>query len=391
MNLSAIRVLDLTRLLPGPYATQLLADLGADVVKVEDTDRGDYAREIDPWPETGVGTVFEAVNRGKRSVAVDLKSDAGREAFYDLVETADVVFEGFRPGVVDRLDVDFDTLTAYNEDLVYCSLSGFGQDSPLSDRPGHDLNYAALSGVLDLNRPDDEVPPQLPGIPLVDMASGLFAAFGILGALVDRAFGEGGGEYLDVAMADVMTSFAQYHVGDAVRDEAPRPGEARVGGKYPCYSVYETADGRYVTLAALEPPFWEAFCEAIDREDLLDAHLSDDIAVRAELRAELETVFASVTREEWEQRLGGTDAATMGVYTLPETLAHDHTAARGLVVEFEDWPARLGFPAKTRSDLQIEGAIPGHGEHTEDVLREVGYADAELAALLDDGVIRTGG
>jgi alpha-methylacyl-CoA racemase len=333
--------------------------------------------------------VFEAVNRGKRSVAIDLKSDAGRRAFYELVETADVVFEGFRPGVVDRLGVGFDTLTAYNEDLVYCSLSGFGQDSPLSDRPGHDLNYAALSGFLDLNRPDDGSPPQPPGMPLVDMASGLFAAFGILGALVDRTFGEGGGEYIDVAMADVMTSFAQYHVGDTVRGETPRPGESRIDGKFPCYSVYETADGRYVTLAALEPPFWEAFCEGIDREDLLDAHLSEDPAVRTELRTELETIFASATREEWERRLGGTDAATMGVYTLSETINHEHTAARDLLVEVEDWPARLGFPAKTRGDLHVEGTIPGHGEHTRTLLREVGYDDAELAALADDGVIRT--
>ena len=391
MNLSAIRILDLTRLLPGPFATQLLADLGADVVKVEDTGRGDYAREIDPLPKTGVGAVFEATNRGKRSVAMDLKSHEGRRAFYNLVETADVVFEGFRPGVVDRLGVDYGTLTEYNEDLVYCSLSGFGQDSPLADRPGHDLNYAALSGFLDLNRPNEESPPQPTGFPLVDMASGLFAAFSILGALVDQAFGEGGGECLDIAMVDVMTGFAQYHVSDTLRGDKPGPGESRISGKFPCYNVYEAANGRYITLAALEPPFWGAFCRAIDREDLLDAHLSDDPAVRAELRAELNAVFASATREEWERRLADTDAAMMGVYTLSETLAHEHTAARNLLVEFDDWPNRLGFPAKTRSDLHLDGSIPGHGEHTVALLREVGYAESEVASLADAGAIHTPG
>ncbi|MCY4729949.1 CoA transferase [Natronomonas gomsonensis] len=389
MNLSTLRVLDLTRLLPGPFATQLIADLGADVVKVEDTDRGDYAREIDPQSKTGVGTVFEAVNRGKRSVAIDLKSDEGRQAFYDLVETADVVIEGFRPGVVDRLGVDYDTLTEYNEDLVYCSLSGFGQDSPLANRPGHDLNYAALSGFLDLDRADTDSTPHPPGFPVVDMASGLFAAFSILGALLDRTFGDGAGEYVDVAMADVITAFAQYHVGDTLRGEEPRPGESRLGGKYPCYDVYETADSRYVAIAALEPPFWLEFCAAVDREDLVDAHLSDDPAIRAELRAELEEVFSAATRDEWERRLSDVDVATMGVYTLSETLTHDHTEARDLLVEFEDWPTRLGFPAKMRSGLQVDGSIPSHGEHTHALLREVGRSNAEVSSLAQAGAVHT--
>lgn len=388
MDHKSIRVIDLTRLLPGPFATQLLADIGMDVVKIEDIERGDYARDIEPNPDTGVGSTFEAVNRGKRSIAINLKTDDGRQAFYDLVETADVIFEGFRPGVVDRLRIDYKTLTAYNEDIVYCSLSGYGQDSPLHHKPGHDLNYAALSGFLDHNRRDEDSPPQLPGFPLVDMGSGLFAAFNIVSALLESALGREGGEYIDIAMADVMTAFSQYYAGDVLRDENVGPSESRISGKYPCYDVYETADDRYVTIAALEPQFWEQFCMAIDREDLIDFHLSEDPAVREELREEVSAAFAAAPREEWSTRLNDV-AAVMGVYTLSESLDHSHTSARDMVVDFEDWPSRLGFPAKTQGGLQIDGAIPGHGEQTRPLLKEVGYTDQEIDSLASAGILRT--
>src|SRR6056297_3088540 len=255
MRLDGIRVLDLSRLLPGPYATQLLADAGAEVIKIEDTDAGDYARVMPPYTDDGVGAIFDAINRGKRSVALDLKSDEGREAFLTLAESADVVFEQFRPGVVDRPGVDYESVRARNENVVYCSLSGFGQTGPHADRVGHDLNYVGMAGLLDMTRADEDSPPQIPGYPVGDMAGGLFAAFSIVGALLSRELGNTGGEYVDVAMTDVVASFSQSIAYDALAGEEPRPGETALTGDGPWYDIYECADGRYVTIAALEPKF----------------------------------------------------------------------------------------------------------------------------------------
>ena len=284
MRLDGLRVLDLSRLLPGPFATQLLADAGADVIKIEDTDRGDYARYMPPYTDDGTGTIFDAVNRGKRSVAIDLKTKPGREAFMRLVETADVVFEQFRPGVVDRLGVDYESVRKHNPEVVYCSLSGFGQTGPHADRVGHDLNYVGMAGLLDLTRVDEETDPQIPGYPIGDMAGGLFAAFSILGALVSRGIGNTDSEYVDVAMTDVVASFSQAVAHEALTGDSPRPGETPLTGAAPWYGVYETANGRYITIAAIEEKFWTRFCEAVDREDLLDAHMTTDPAERAALR-----------------------------------------------------------------------------------------------------------
>lgn len=388
MNLSQVRVLDLSRLLPGPFATQLLADLGMDIIKIEDTDRGDYARHIDLHPDTGFGTTFQTVNRGKRSVALDLKTEEGTQIFYDMCEKADVIFETFRPGVVDQLGIDYDTLTQYNEDIVYCSLTGFGQDSPFAQRAGHDLNYAALAGYLDLNRHDETEEPRIPGYPIVDMSSGLFAAFSIVAGLMNQILGDGG-EYIDIAMTDVLTSFSQVHLDSVCRGEHPRPGKTRLTGQYPCYGVYKTRDGRYITLAALEPDFWENFCTTIGRDDLIPYHLSDDSAIREELRDELQTIFARKSFEEWEEILSGTDATTMGVYTLSETLSHPHTDSRNLVEQTDDGISYLGFPAKMDGGLTQNETLPGHGEHTIPLLRELGYSDEEIDALLKSGIVST--
>ncbi|MFC6717409.1 CaiB/BaiF CoA transferase family protein [Natrialbaceae archaeon GCM10025810] len=393
MRLDGIRILDLTRLLPGPYATQLLADSGAEVVKVEDTGAGDYARSMPPRSDRGVGAIFDAVNRGKRSVSIDLKSPDGREAFYRLVETADVVLEGFRPGVVERLEVNYETLAERNEELIYCSLSGYGQDGPLSGRAGHDLNYVGLAGLLDMTRASPDAKPQVPGYPLGDMAGGLFAAFAIVEALLARALGNSSGEYVDVAMTDVVASFSQVLAHDALDDEVPdpRPGETNLTGALPWYDCYETSDGRWVTLAALEPKFWRAFCESVDREDLLEHHGSPDPDVREALRDELASLFATRTRDEWDERFADVDATVGGVYAPAEMATHPQIEARGLVVDPDDAPARIGFPARS-SEPPERGpdaeAIPEQGEHTDAYLREVGYDDGEIEALRDREIVR---
>jgi len=385
MDLGDIRVLDLTQLLPGPYTTQLLADLGMDVVKVEATGDGDRLRALAPSLDEH-SAAFASVNRGKRSVALDLKRAGGRAALHDLVETADVVVESFRPGVVERLGADYETITARNNTIVYCSLSGFGQDGPLANQPGHDLTYAGLSGFLHLNRRAEDQLPSHPGFLVADVAGGLFAAFAILGALLDVAFG-GHGSYVDVSMADVLLSFARVHDGKAFAKTPAQPGETRHNGKYPCYDSYRTADDRYVTLAALEPKFWKQFCAELGRRDLIPFHLADDPAVRAELRAELRSIFSDQSRDEWESQYSDSPVPLIGVYSLEEALAHPHFEARDMVQRYEDWPPRLGFPARMTDGVDIPGSIPDHGQHTTELLRDVGYEPSTLEALRRKGVI----
>lgn len=387
MRLDSVRILDLSRLLPGPYATQLLADAGADVVKVEDTDAGDYARHTPPTTDRGVGALFDSVNRGKRSVALDLKSGAGREAFYDLVAEADVVFEQFRPGVAERLEIGYETLVEYNEDLLYCSLSGFGQSGPYAERAGHDLNYVGLAGLLDMTREDEAMAPQIPGYQIGDLGGGLFAAFSIVGGLLSRELGNGG-EYIDVAMTDVVASFSQAVSHEALTGGDPRPGETALTGRYPWYDVYETADGRYVTLAALEPKFWVAFCEEVGREDLVDLHGTDDPAELEAVGEELEALFAARTREAWLDELS--DETMIGpVCTPAEALEHPQLEARGVVERPADAPPRVGFPAVGSNVPESpDESVPGHGEHTDELLASVGYDEGDRADLRETGAIR---
>jgi len=387
MQLDSVQVLDLTRLLPGPYATQLLADAGADVVKVEDTETGDYARHMPPMTDRDVGALFDSVNRGKRSVALDLKSPEGRTAFYRLVETADVVIEGFRPVVADRLEIDYETLTEYNEDLVYCSLSGYGQTGPYAERAGHDLTYVGVTGLLDMTREDASAPPQIPGYQISDFGGGLFAAFSVVGGLLSRELGNGG-EYVDIAMTDVVASFSQALSYEALTGDDPRPGETALTGAVPWYDIYETADGRYVTFAALEEKFWTSFCEEVGREDLLDVHGSDDPAELEAIRDALEELFASRSRDEWLETLSG-ETMVGPVYTPAEALDHPQFEVRGLVERPDDAPPGIGFPAAgSDAPERDDASIPGHGEHTDDLLASVGYDADHRAALRDDGVIR---
>jgi len=385
MRLDGVRILDLSGLLPGPYATQLLADLGADVITVEDTESGDPARNLLASPGGDGGTLFGAVNRGKRSVAIDLKSGAGREVFYALTAQADAVLEGFRPGVVDRLGVDYDTLRTHNEAVVYCSLSGYGQTGPYADRAGHDINYVGLAGLLDMTREDTATRPQVPGYQIADFAGGLFAAFALVGGLFSRELGHGG-EYVDVSMTDVVASFSGALAPEALGDGDTRPGETPLTGAYPWYDVYGTADGRYVTLGALEPRFWRQFCREVGREDLLDAHGTDDPDERAALRQELDELFRSRSRDEWVETLGD-ETATAPVLTPAETFEHPQVGER-IVRRPSEGPPRIGFPALGSAIPQGgDESVPGHGQHTDELLSEAGFGDAEIQALRKRGAV----
>jgi crotonobetainyl-CoA:carnitine CoA-transferase CaiB-like acyl-CoA transferase len=379
MRLSDVTVLDLTGLLPGPYATQLLADLGADVVKVERPGTGDGARMMG----AGEGPdVFSAVNRGKRSVTLDLKTDAGREAFLHLAERADVVVEGFRPGVVDRLGVGYDAVSERNPGIVYCSLSGFGATGPHRDRAGHDLNYIGMAGLLDMTRAEPDGRPAIPGVPVADMAGGLCCARSVVSALLSRELGDGRGEHLDVSLTDAVLSLSQSVAPEAFGNGSPRGGATALTGKFPCYDVYETADGGYVTLSALEPAFWRGFCEAVDREDLVSEQYASDPAVREALREEVAGVFAERTREEWEDLLGEADAMVAPVRSVAEAVESEQARER-VVVEEPPGP-RIAYPAVSSDGLgDHDGTVPILGAHTEAVLREYGYDEDRIDALSD--------
>jgi alpha-methylacyl-CoA racemase len=368
-SLAGLRVLDLTRLLPGGYCTLLFADHGADVVKVEDTGAGDYARADPPS--------FAALNRGKRSIQLDLKSEGGRRAFLRLAADADVVIESFRPGVMDRLGVGYEVLREARPSLVYCAITGYGQDGPLRARAGHDLNYLARTGVLGLSG-DAGGPPVQASAQIADLAGGaLMAAFGVLAALRS-----GEGQFVDIAMADgALSLLAMPFAGMLAGGGAPRRGELVLGGRLLCYRVYACADG-HVSMGALEPKFWAAFCRGVGREDLV-AHQFD--APGSAAHREVEAVLAGRTRAEWEAFNAEHDCCLEPVLELDEVARDKQVAARGMIVD-----GLLGTPVKlsaTPGDA-TRGGPPGLGEHTAEVLGEVGYDADEIAALRESGAAK---
>jgi len=392
--LDGIRVLDLTRLLPGGFCSLVLADFGADVVKVEDTAMGDYIRFSPPHYEgadpTAAGALFLALNRGKRSIRIDLKSEGGRQAFLRLARDADVVLESFRPGVLERLGVGYERLRAENPGLVYCAITGYGQDGPNRDRPGHDLNYLGLNGLLALCG-ELGGPPVQPAGQIADLGGGaLTAALGIMFALRERER-SGEGQLVDCSMFDGSLAWlALVAAGYLAGGEPPRRGALPLAGGLTCYRPYACADG-YVTLGALEPKFWGAFCRGVGREELIE-HAFDPPG--SEAHRAVSEIFAARTREQWRQFASEHDCCLEPVLELDEALAGEQVAARELVVELEqpgaERPVRLlGAPLKlSRTPAQPgRGPAPALGEHTEEVLAEAGFSAPEIAALCESGAV----
>ena len=354
--LDGIVVLDLTRLLPGAAATMQLANFGAEVIKIEEPERGDYGRWLPPYVE-GEGAVFRMVNRGKKSVVLDLKSENGREAFLRLAGTADAVVESFRPGTMERLGLGYDTLRACNERLIYVSITGYGRDGPWADMAGHDINYLALGGGLDSNGIAGG-PPAIPGIQIADLAGGaLQAVTGVLLALAARAR-TGRGQAVEISMADGVAWLLPVALGTyAATGENPARGESVLTGRYACYHVYETAGGRWIAAGALEPKFWQALCSALGCEQFIPDQFAEGPR-REEIVAELARIFRTRTAEEWFEILRPVDACVTPVRNVAEVAAHFRLrpGESAVVPRLRDTPGRLGGPP------------PRLGEHTREVL-----------------------
>ncbi|MDQ3984945.1 MAG: CoA transferase [Actinomycetota bacterium] len=388
--LEGIRILDLTRLLPGGYATLLMADLGADVVKVEEPGKGDYIR----WTPPLVGefsTGHIALNRNKRSITLNLKIDRGREIFRSLAANSEVVIESFRPGVMARLGLGWDDLRKINPALVYCAISGYGQDGPRAQEAGHDVNYMGRAGALSIMG-EESGRPVIPGLQIGDLAGGGMAAvIAVLTALLRRAT-TGEGDFCDVSMTDGVFSWLSIHASEFFATGVdPQRERMHLSGLYPCYRIYPAADG-WLSVGALEPQFWAQVCDVLDRPDLAgDAYATGER--RGHVIAELNKAFSTKTRAEWMDSFQGLDACVAPVNGFTEAFADPQALHRGMIVDGEVPGAGpfkfLGSPIKLQnapSDV-LRRPPPQMGEHTEEVLAEVGVDSGAIGGLRSEGVL----
>jgi len=384
LPLSGLHVLDLSAYLPGALCTMLLADWGAEVTKVEPRLGGDPLRR-GPDPVRQESAYFLGVNRNKKSLAIDLRHEAGRTIVQRLAATADVFVEGYRPGKAARLGFDYPTLAQANPRLVYLSLSGYGQQGPWSGRGGHDLNYLALTGMLSLLADRDGRPIE-PGIPLGDVLGALIGLGAVLAALWERQQ-TGHGRYLDATIYEGAFYCLAPLITAAAAGAPVSPGGLALSGGWPCYGVYATREGRFMALAAIEPHFWSDFCHLVGRDDW--APLGWSLGAEGQrVRAEVAALFASRTQAEWIELLAGADVCCEPVLSLPEALAHPQAKARGLVTEVvspgEGPLAQVGAPAAMGS---VRTPPPRLGEHTAEVLRHLGYTEGEIDTLAASRVI----
>lgn len=363
MALTGIRILDLTRLLPGAFCTMLLAEMGADVIKIEEPGTGDYMRWTPPL-EDSQSALFNALNRDKRSVALNLKSAAGRDLLLRLVDGASVLVEGNRPGVMQRLGLGWDTLHERNPRFVMCSITGYGQTGPFAGRAGHDINYTATAGVLGLNG-EAGGPPVPLSVQVADIGGGgLQPAVAILAALLEVERG-GEGRWLDVSMTDGAYGWLALAFAQAGGGEEVRRGAQRLSGRYACYRVYACKGGGFYSVGALEPKFWAALCNAVGKPEFVESQFVEGDA-QTRMHREMEEIFASRTRREWEPVLAPLDACCEPVLDLDEVASHPQIAARR---------------------VQPAGTAPGLGEHTAELLAEIGVDAGRLDELRQSGVI----
>jgi crotonobetainyl-CoA:carnitine CoA-transferase CaiB-like acyl-CoA transferase len=396
--LSGIKVLDLTRLAPGPFCTMILGDLGAEVIKIEEPGppTGRRAQQAGgagaQMPGGGFGgSPFNALNRNKKSVGINLKSPAGKDIYLRLAQRADVIVEEYRPGVAKRLGIDYETLSARNPRLIYCAITGYGQDGPYRDVVGHDLNYIATAGVLSIMGRKDQ-PPTIPHNILADYAGGgMHGAIGVLAALMARQQ-TGRGQYVDISMLDgaillLAQSFSTYFASGAL----PHRGETMLDGGIPNYNAYLTRDNKYITIGALEPWFFANLCRELGREDLIPHEFNPE--KRAAIHAFFEQTFKTKTRDEWFAALTKTDICAGRMLTLDEVGDDPQVKARKMIVEVEAPGGRkvkqVGISVKL-SDTPgtIRSTAPELGQHTNEILEGLGCSTADIERWRNEGAIK---
>ncbi len=403
LALEGTRILDLTRVGPGTFCTMVLGDLGAEVIKVESppapgTRQGGFFHS--PLAEEGKReAAYECLDRNKKSMGLDLRSETGRHLFHQLVKGADVVVEAFRPGVVKRLGIDYETVSKINPGIVYCSVTGYGQDGPYKELLGHDINYISIAGALDLiGEPGGQ-----PVIPLSLLANhgggGMHAAVGILSALIARTK-TGRGQYVDIALADSVISLLAWH---AVRyfchNVVPERGRTTEGGAYPYYNMYETKDGKYISIGCIEPWLWENLCREIGKEEFAPFHYEQGHLLYPpegegwqEVSAYLKQLFLTKTRDEWFELLRQMDIPIAKVHSMDEVFSDPQVLHRQMVIEVDDATGekvrQTGIAIKL-SDTpgKVRSLSPTLGQHTEEILTELGYDSQEIGRLRQEGTI----
>ena len=380
-HLEGVQVLDLTRLLPGPFCSLLLADMGADVLKVEDTRGGDYARYHPPVADDGVGAFFASLNRNKRAIALDLKQPRGVQLLEALIKDADVVLESFRPGVMERLGLGWERLQELNPRIICCAISGYGQDGPYREKAGHDINYLALSGLLEqTGRPGEA--PVVPGFQLADIAGGaLYAALGITAALYGREQ-TGKGSYIDISMTEGALSLHLPEHGRMRQGAHADRGDDILTGGVPCYGVYETGDGHYVAVGSLEPKFWMGLLTVLDEPSLMADGL-DRGEAGARVRAKIAAKFKERTRDKWAEVFAGTDICCEPILSPEEALESELHKARQMFFMLQG----KSYTRTPLSAVTEQGTpAPAHGQHNDEVFGEH-LSPEELAELRASGVI----
>lgn len=378
LPLSGIKVLDLSRLLPGPYCSQVLADFGAEVLKVEDVNRGDYLRWFPPMTEK-YSALYYSVNRNKKSMKLDLKREQGKKILRQLVKKADVLLEGFRPGVMEKLGLGYDELKKINPRLIYCAITGYGRSGPYKDMVGHDLNYLSLAGITGLIGHKGEK-PALADVQIADIGGGaLWGIISILLALKARDL-TGEGQLCDVAMLDGVISWLPFVISRHAAGEQTERGHGLLAGGYACYNIYPTADGKYVSLGAIEKKFWNAFCRKINREAYIAIHL--DISAQEAMIKDLQAFFQQKTQQEWVEFFAGDEICFTPVHDFKQVINDPQIREREMIIDAsvdEQQVTLTGIPVKlSQTPGIIKSQCPKHGEHTKEVLAKLGYNNNEI-------------
>lgn len=381
LALEGINVLDLSRTVPGPYCTMMLADMGAEVIKIEDP-----AYQMGMLPDQQKHAAYDYLSRNKRSIALNLKSPEARDVFHRLAAAADVVMEAFRPGVARRLGVDYETVSKLNPRIVYCSLTGFGQDGPYRDLPGHDPNYTSIGGAVGLTG-DDQGNPVVIRAALGDIGSALHCVIGILFALMAR-HNTGTGQYIDISMTDSVLPFLSVSLLRYFRDGfIPKRGWPSLS-----INVWQTKDGKYVSTGLIEPHFWERFCRALGREDLIPHHRAKGEKLQ-EVHSAIREAFLTRTRDEWFQIMREADTCVSPVLELDELVGDPQLLSRDMFPEY-DHPTQgkvrqLGMPIKlSETPAKFRSFAPTPGQDTEEIMRALGYASQQIEELRKLGAVK---